>query len=104
MKTVNKPRLSSNSALAEGRIASVATAIPPYTIDQMQSEAFLTKYYSKELSPRSQAIMHKVFAHPSVLRRHFAIEDTKCLINEDPDSRVARFTHWAVELFIASHC
>lgn len=79
-------------------IASVAVATPPYTIDQVQAEAFFIKYYSNKLSSRTLNIMHKIFVHPSILKRHFAIENPECLIDEDPDNRIARFTHWAVEL------
>src|SRR3990170_677638 len=79
-------------------IASIATAIPPYTINQAQAETFLTKHYSDKLSSRSLGILHKIFAHPSILRRHIAVEDLESLVNEHPDSRIARFTHWAVEL------
>ena len=42
--------------------------------------------------------MIKIFAHPSVLNRYIAVKDLECLVNEDPDTRIARFTHWAVEL------
>lgn len=79
-------------------IASVALASPPYTVDQKESEAFLTEHYSDKLSPRNLAIMQKMFAHPSVLRRHLALESLESLVSEGPDGRIARFTHWAVEL------
>lgn len=79
-------------------IASVALASPPYTVDQKESEAFLTEHYSNKLSPRNLAIMQKMFAHPSVLRRHLALESLESLVSEGPDGRIARFTHWAVEL------
>jgi predicted naringenin-chalcone synthase len=77
-------------------IASVAVASPSYTMDQAQAKEFLMEHYP--LSRKNLAVMHKIFAHRSILRRHFAFEDPKCLINEDPDKRIARFTHWAVEL------
>src|SRR3990172_11265729 len=79
-------------------IASIATALPPYTINQAQAEAFLVKHYSDKLSPKSLAIMHKIFAHPSVQHRRLAVDNLECLVNEHPDSRIARFTHWAVDL------
>ena len=79
-------------------IASTATATPPYTIRQVQAEAFLIKHYSDKLSPKSLAIMHKIFAHPSVQRRHLAVDKLECLFNEHPDSRIDRFTRWAVDL------
>jgi len=79
-------------------IASIATATPPYAISQVQAEAFLVKHYSDKLSQKSLAIMHKIFAHPSVQNRHLAVDNLECLVNEHPDSRIARFTHWAVDL------
>ena len=79
-------------------IASIATATPLYTINQAQAEAFLVKHYSDKLSPKSLAIMHKIFTHPSVQHRHLAIDNLECLVNEHPDSRIARYTQWAVDL------
>ena len=79
-------------------IASIATATPPYAINQAQAEAFLVKHYSDKLSQKSLAIMHKIFAHPSVQNRHLAVDNLECLVNEHPDSRIAHFIHWAVDL------
>ena len=79
-------------------IASLAVATPPYVIEQSEAESFLKNHYSKILRPKSQEKMLKIFAHPSVLSRHIAVKDLDCLVNEDPDRRIARFTHWAVEL------
>ncbi|HHT9123938.1 MAG TPA: type III polyketide synthase, partial [Candidatus Wunengus sp. YC63] len=79
-------------------IASIATATPPFTINQAQAEAFLVKHYSDKLSQKSLAIMHKIFAHPSVQHRHLAVDNLECLVNEHPDSRITRYTQWAVDL------
>ena len=79
-------------------LASLAVATPPYVIGQTEAEAFLRNHYSKILEPKSQKKMLKIFAHPSVLKRHIAVKDLECLVNEDPDRCIARFTHWAVEL------
>lgn len=88
----------SNSDKKKVHIASVAVAAPPYTLDQAEVEAFLTEHYSGKLSRRSRKIIHRILAHPSVVHRRFAFKDPRCLINEDPDSRIARFTDWALEL------
>jgi alkylresorcinol/alkylpyrone synthase len=82
----------------KARIASVEVATPPYTTDQVRAEGFLKRHYSAKLSPRNASVMHKVFSHPSISRRSFAFESPECLLEEDPDSRIARFTRWAVEL------
>jgi predicted naringenin-chalcone synthase len=79
-------------------IASLGLATPPYAVKQSDAEAFLRNHYSKVLEPRSLSKMIKIFAHPSVLNRYLAVKDLECLVNEDPDTRIARFTHWAVEL------
>ncbi len=88
--------LDSNSGNVH--VASVAVATPPYTIDQVHAEGFLARHYSDKLSSRSRTVMHKIFTHPGILSRNLAVVDTECLVNEDPDSRISRFTHWAVEL------
>jgi predicted naringenin-chalcone synthase len=90
----------SGDALFHGKagIASVAVATPPYTTDQVSAEGFIKSHYSAKLSPRSLSIIQKVFSHPSISRRSFAFDSPECLLDEDPDSRIARFTHWAVEL------
>jgi predicted naringenin-chalcone synthase len=79
-------------------IASIAVATPPYVVKQSEALAFVTNHYSKILGPKSLSKMHKIFTHPSVLKRHIAVNDIECLVNENPDIRMARFAHWAVEL------
>ena len=98
MRIHNEESLPSNSTKGTVRIGSIAVATPPYRINQAQAEAFLTKHYSEKLSPRNLAIMRKIFAHPSVIRRHLAVENLECLVNEPPDNRIARFTNWAIDL------
>jgi predicted naringenin-chalcone synthase len=79
-------------------IASLGVATPPYAVNQSEAEAFMRDHYSKILEPKSLSKMIKIFAHPSVLNRYIAVKDLESLVNEDPDTRIARFTHWAVEL------
>ena len=80
------------------RIASVATATPPFAMEQQNAGAYLEEHFGARLTPRSRTVLRQVFAHPSVRTRHFALEDPACLVDEDPDRRVARFTRWAVDL------
>lgn len=98
MNTMNDKMLSSNAFQEQVFLASVAVATPPYCIDQTQAESFLVKHYSNKLSRRSLAVIRKIFSHPSVLRRHIAVKDLENLVNEHPDSRIDRFTDWAVTL------
>lgn len=79
-------------------LATVATATPPFTVGQDEAQEFLVKHYSHRLKSRSLKIMNNVLAHPSIMRRHLAMDDTNCLVDEDPDCRIARFTQWAVHL------
>lgn len=79
-------------------IGSIAVVTPPYKADQATADRFLTKHFSNKLGRKNLAVMHKILSHPGVLQRSFALKNPECLINEDPDKRIARFTHWAVEL------
>ncbi|MDR4506519.1 MAG: type III polyketide synthase [Candidatus Scalindua sp.] len=79
-------------------LASLAVAAPPYVVNQSEAEVFLRDHYSNILGPRSLSKLAKIFAHPSMKMRHIAVEDLESLVNEDPDSRIDRFTKWAVEL------
>lgn len=96
--TANNPDSRLSNAAAGAHIAAVAVASPPYAVDQAQADAFLTEHYADRLSPRNQALMHKILEHPSVRKRNFALDDPACLIDEDPDARIARFTQWAITL------
>lgn len=79
-------------------IASVAVASPPFSIGQAEAGKFLEEHYKDRLSPRMQALMRKVFAHPSIKRRSFAVDGPWSLLDEDPDDRIKRFTCWALDL------
>ena len=80
------------------RIAAVACAAPPCVIDQKRGLDFMKHNYKGKISPRSMAISEKLFSHPSIERRHFAFERPEELLDEDPDRRMDRFTHWSVAL------
>jgi predicted naringenin-chalcone synthase len=79
-------------------IASVAVASPPFTIDQAECERLIQKHYKGRLNSRSLSLIRTLFSHPSVRRRSFALDDIECLVDEDLDARVARFTRWSLEL------
>lgn len=98
MTLFNTNKSSPNFPQRTVQLASVATASPPYRINQSDAETFLKTHYAQKLSSRNQAVMRKVFRHPSIAQRYFAFDDPVCLINENADKRVERFTHWAVEL------
>jgi predicted naringenin-chalcone synthase len=79
-------------------LAAVSTATPPFLADQRQAEDFFIKHFSHRLRARSIELMRKFLAHPSIRERRFAFDSPDCLLQEDPDGRVARFTRWAVDL------
>lgn len=82
----------------KAHIASFAVAPAPYIVDQVTAERFMRNHYSDRLNSRSLSLIHTVFSHPSIKKRHFAIECAETLVDEDPDARITRFTHWSVEL------
>ncbi len=79
-------------------IATLAVATPPCTLDQEELGQLARKHYQGRLSPRSMSVIHALFSHPSIKRRNFAIDNVENLVDENPDTRVARFTHWSREL------
>lgn len=83
-------------------LSTVATALPPYGADQDLAASFFREHYGNRLSPRSLKVMENILGHPGIRRRHFALEDPACLVDEDPDSRIERFTRWAVTLSVES--
>jgi len=87
-----------NEHAGKPHIASIAVAVPPFAIDQAQSLKHLLGRYGDKLKPRSLSLMRKLFAHPGIRKRHFAFDDVDSFLAEDPDSRIARFNRWSVEL------
>lgn len=79
-------------------ISSIAVAPGPYVADQAFAEEFMRTHYASKLSSRSMGLLHTVFSHPSIGKRHFAFDDPLCLVQETRDERIARFTRWSIEL------
>jgi len=90
--------LSSDMEKGGAHIASVAVAAPLFSISQTQSGECLLKHYAGKLSPRSLTLARKLFSHPSIQERHFAIADPESFFMEDPDQRIHRFTESSIEL------
>ncbi len=80
------------------RLAAVATASPPYTADQREAEDFFSQNFGHRLTSRSREIMRKFLRHPSIRQRRFAFDGPRCLVEEDADGRIERFSRWALEL------
>jgi predicted naringenin-chalcone synthase len=80
-------------------MASLAVALPEFSIDQSEAYGFIKKNYEKRLSSRGMKILEKVLSHPGIKKRYLAVDgglDT--IVDEDPDIRVGRFTRHAVAL------
>ncbi len=87
-----------NNVTSKAHITSVATATPPYTIDQPKAAEFFEKNYTQSLSYRNGLIMRKVFAHTSIKQRTVTFDNPDILMEEDADGRISRFQYWSVEL------
>ncbi len=83
---------------SRAHIASLAVATPPCTLDQAELGRLARKHYQGRLNPLSMSVIRTLFSHQSIKRRNFAIDDVENLVNEAPDARIARFTHWSLEL------
>lgn len=83
-------------------LATVATAAAPYLADQREVEDFFINHFTHRLSARSLRLMQKFLAHPSIRKRCFAFDNPDCMVTEDPDARITRFTKWAVDLSVQS--
>jgi predicted naringenin-chalcone synthase len=79
-------------------IASFAVVPGPYVADQAFAEEFMKKHYGSRLNSRSLGLISTCFSHPSINKRHFAIDDPLELVDEDPDRRIERFTRRSIEL------
>lgn len=79
-------------------IAGLGCASPDYCMDQESALQALWEHYEGSLTPRSEELLQKFFHHPSVRRRHFAIESPEQIFEEDPDARVERFTNRATDM------
>jgi predicted naringenin-chalcone synthase len=70
-------------------------------MDQKLADELMTHFYQGELRTRSMNILHQILEHPSIQKRHMAVDsqlDLPSIRNEDPDKRIARFNKWAVTL------
>ena len=79
-------------------LASIATAVPPLCADQGLAAELIRRHFGTKLTPRSLGLIRATFDHPSIRKRHFAIDDPSRIMEETPDQRIARFTEKSVEL------
>jgi len=79
-------------------INAVGTAVPGFTVPQEEACRILLERYGGRLKPSSRKLLRKVFEHPGIAQRSFALGDVEEFFSEDPDARIRRFTSWAVDL------
>src|SRR5262245_38419957 len=79
-------------------LASIATAVPPLCADQGLASELIRSHFGTRLTQRSLGLIRATFDHPSIKKRHFAIDDPSRIMDETPDQRIARFTEKSVEL------
>jgi predicted naringenin-chalcone synthase len=79
-------------------IGSLATASPAFWVTQHDAGERLLAEHAPRLKPRSVSLSRKLFAHPSIRKRHFAIDTPEAFFDEDPDRRIQRFTRESIRL------
>ena len=79
-------------------IASISSAVPAYHLDQAFAAELMRIHYKDRLTPRSLKLIRTIFSQPGIKKRHFAIDDAACVMDETPDQRIARFTEKSIEL------
>jgi predicted naringenin-chalcone synthase len=89
---------SMDRAKSSAYVASIACVVPPYYADQKFAAELMKKLFRQKLTARSMGLIRATFSHPSIRKRHFALDDPACVVDESPDQRIARFTEKSVEL------
>jgi predicted naringenin-chalcone synthase len=79
-------------------VAAVAAAAPAFCAEQSVAGETILRHAAGSLRPRSVTLSRKLFAHPSIRKRHFAIDSPEAFFDEDPDRRIARFTERSIQL------
>ena len=89
---------SLNSPYGSAYIASIACVVPPFNADQNFSAELIKKHFGSKLSARSLGLIRATFSHPSIRKRHFAVDNPGRILDESPDQQIARFTEKSIEL------
>ena len=80
------------------KIAALAVSVPEFRVSQKEAADYLLEAFHDELGRRGRLLLKRVFDHPSIGTRHFAIEEAGSFFLEDQNARIARFTEKALEL------
>jgi len=98
METASNRNSTQDGPKNSAYVASIACVVPPYSADQAYSAELMKKLYTGKLTPRSMGLIRATFSHPSIKKRHFALDDPASVVEESPDQRIARFTEKSVDL------
>lgn len=98
MTEENNRSTSRDTRNGSAYVAGIACVVPPYSAEQTFAGELMKKLFSPKLTPRSMGLIRATFSHPSIRKRHFALDDPACVVDESPDQRIARFTEKSVEL------
>jgi len=79
-------------------LASFACVVPPHGTDQKAAAELMKQLFTQKLTKRSLGLIRATFSHPSIQKRHFAMDDPASVVDESPDQRIARFTEQSIEL------
>jgi len=79
-------------------VASIASAVPRFSACQRFAADLVREHFKETLTPRSMGLIRATFQHPSIEKRHFAVDEPSRIFSETPDQRVARFTEESVSL------
>jgi predicted naringenin-chalcone synthase len=98
MVSADGPVSSSEKSNGNAYVASFACVVPPFSANQGFVADLMKTLPGQKLTQRSLGLIRTTFSHPSIQKRHFALDDPACVAQESPDQRIARFTEKSVEL------
>jgi len=77
-------------------LQGIGTSVPPSSFTQKEVLSFVKNTLS--LSARALSFYEKILGHPSIQKRHFALNRLEEVLDNNPDHRSRRFEDWAVRL------
>lgn len=94
------PILTEPGTKRQSRLIGIGTAVPSFHAGQKEILEFVTA--NLNLSGRTKALYRKTLSHPSIQKRHFAVESLTDVLETDPDKVHQRFQSAAVRLSLES--
>lgn len=89
---------NSHNSRRSAFVASIASVVPANGVEQKVAADLVKEHFRDALTQRSLGMVRATFLHPSIKKRHFAVQQPAEIFYESPDQRIARFTEHAVEL------